>query len=114
MSTAFKITKEDLFIDEYIRCKFNGAEAARRVYNIGARGGSTDPESSTARTIAAQVLARLSVQQKLKKKLEDAEMGQEFLLKHLKRIAEDFEKPKYSLQALDRIAHILGVEVHPN
>ena len=106
-------TKEDLFIDEYIRCKFNGAEAARRVYNIGIRGGSTNPKASTARTIAAHVLARVSVQEKLRKKLKDADMGPEFVLKHLKRMAEDIDHPSHSMQAIDRLAHFLGVEIFP-
>jgi len=55
VKAQLRCTQEDLFIDEYIQCRFNGAEAARRVYNIGGKGGSRDLRASTARTMAAQL-----------------------------------------------------------
>ncbi len=103
--------KEDLFISEYFRCGFNGAEAARRVYNIGARGGRTDPKASTARTIATHVLARVSVQEKLRSRLKEADIGQDFVLGQLKCIAENTDNPRYSMQALDRLAHFLELDI---
>lgn len=104
--------KENLFITEYINCHFNGAEAVRRVYNIGGKGGSCDPRASTARTMAAKLLAKGSVRAEIMQRLEDADMGMEFVLKHLKRIVEsrDFDA---SLAAIDRIAVFLGIELHP-
>jgi len=72
-------TREDLFIIEYIQCRFNGAEAVRRVYNIGGKGGSRDRRSSTARTMAAQLLAKPSVKAKLMQRMESAEMGIPFI-----------------------------------
>lgn len=107
-----QFTKENIFIDEYIQCRFNGAEAVRRVYNIGGKGGSRDARASTARTMAAQLLAKPSVQAKIMQRLEAGEMGIPFVLKNLKRIAEsgDF---KDSLDALDRMAVYLGMHIEP-
>lgn len=110
--SRLRYTKEDLFINEYIQCRFNGAEAVRRVYNIGGKGGSHDPRASTARTMAAQLLAKPSVQAKLMQRMESAEMGIPFVLQNLKRIAES-ERSDVALDALDRIAVFLGMHIEP-
>lgn len=108
-----RFNKEDLFVAEYIECRFNGAEAVRRVYNIGGKGGSRDPRASTARTIAAQLLAKPSVKAKLMQRMESAEMGIPFILQNLKRMVEESDNPKVSLDALDRIAVFLGMHIEP-
>lgn len=51
------------FSDDFLKTG-NGAEAARRNYKIGSRGGKIN--SSTARTIAAENLAKPSVREYLK------------------------------------------------
>lgn len=99
--------KADLFVDAYIANRFNGTKAAMEVFDIRSK---KDPEN-TAAAIAYEYLRKPQISAKIKARLEDAEMGQEFVLKHLKRIAEDIDHPSHSMQALDRIAHFLGIEI---
>ncbi len=106
------LCKEDLFITEYIECRLNGAEAVRRVYNIGGKGGSRDPSASTARTMAAKLLAKDSVRARLKQRLGGNEIGIPFVLMSLQRLAES-ENSRIALKALDRLAAHLGMCTQP-
>lgn len=109
-----RFSKEDLFIDQYIHCKFNGAEAVRHVYNIGGKGGRTDLKASTARTMAAQLLAKLSVRKRIRKKIEANDVGIPVVFNLYKRIAESHEHdPMAAIAALDRLAYIMGIDVYP-
>lgn len=110
MPTTAMRSKEDLFVDAYIANKFNGTQAALVAFNIRSK---KNPRNVAA-AIAYEYLRKPHISSKIKARLEDADMGQEFVLKHLKRIAEDIDHPSHSMQALDRLAHFLGVEIHPN
>jgi len=110
MTTLVKRNKGNLFVDAYIANRFNGTKAALEVFDI--EFGKN--RENTAACIAYEYLRKPQISAKIKAKLEDADMGQEFVLKHLKHIAEDTEHPTHSMQALDRIAHFLKIDIGAN
>ena len=110
MGTVTATNKGDLFVDAYIANKFNGTKAALEVFDIKSK---KEPENVAA-AIAYEYLRKPHISSKIKARLEEADRGQEFVLKHLKRIAEDIDNPTHSIQALDRLAHFLGLEIGSN
>ena len=107
MGSIVTKNKGDLFIDAYIANSFNGTKAALEVFDIKSKN---DPKNIAA-AIAYEYLRKPHISSKIRAKLEDADMGQDFVLKHLKRIAEDNNHPSHSIQALDRLAHFLGINI---
>lgn len=75
--TPKKITKkQQIFIDEYLRC-FNGAEAARRA-------GYSE---SRARTTAAELMAESSISEQIQARLAEVHMSADEAIKRLSDMA---------------------------
>jgi phage terminase small subunit len=94
--------KQHKFVSAYLEFG-NGVKAARVA---GYKGTPV-----TLASVAYENLRKPHISKEITSKIEEADMGQEFVLKHLKRIAEDFDHPSHSMQALDRIAHFLGINI---
>ena len=105
------ITKGDRFVDELIRNGFNGTRAALAVFDL--KGETEAARNNTAATIASEYLRKPKIQEKLKQRMEKKEISPEWLLTQLKRHAENEETPSHSMQAIDRLAHYMAIELKP-
>jgi phage terminase small subunit len=94
--------KQYKFVSAYLELG-NGVKAAKLA---GYQGNPI-----TLASVSYENLRKPHISSEIRSRLEDADMGQAFVLKHLKRIAEDEEHPTHSMQALDRLAHFLEIEI---
>lgn len=102
-----KASKIDLFVDAWIDNKFNGAKAVRIAYDIGSKGGKA---GSTASQMANELLKKPKVIRKIRERMDSGVIDKAWVIGQLKRHAEG--KPsKVSLGAVDRVAHVLGLEL---
>ena len=97
--------KQQKFVSSYLELG-NGVAASRIA---GYKGNS-----NTLAVVASENIRKPNIKAAIKSKIKDADMGQDFVLKHLKRMAEDINHPTHSMQALDRLAHFLGIEISQN
>lgn len=103
-----KMNKEDLFVNAYIANKFNATAAAREVFNLGSQGGKDN--DGTARSMGSEYLAKPNVQKKLKARMEREDLSVEWIANQLKMIAAS-KGDKLRIEAIDRLAHLLGAEI---
>lgn len=105
-----RLNREDLFVDAYIRNRFNGTQAALETFDLGSNGGQQI--SNTASALASEYLRKPKVQEKLRARMQQLNMSPEWVMERYKQVAAG--KPnQYTLPALDRLAHIMGIEVRP-
>ncbi len=94
--------KQRRFVSAYLEFG-NGVKAAKLA---GYQGNPV-----TLASVAYENLRKPHISSMIKARLEEVDMGQDFVLKHLKRIAEDKDHPTHSMQALDRLAHFLEIDI---
>lgn len=104
-----KINKGDLFVDAYIRHRFNGTAAALEVFDI--EGDDETKRRNTASTIAYEYLRKPEVDQKLRERLARADVSVEWVIAKLKALGEKSESDDTVLRVLDRLAHFVGAEI---
>jgi len=105
------ITKGDLFIDELIRNGFNSTRAALAVFDL--KGATEEARYQTAASIGHEYLNKPAIQAKIKERMANKEISPEWLMGQLKRHAENEETPTHSMQAIDRLAHVMDIELKP-
>lgn len=105
--------KEDLFVDAYFENDYNGTEAALTAFDIGSKGGSKSEaeKRATARSMAAEYLAKPSVQQKLKQRLYQDEISESWLMRMYKTKIENGENEQVVRDLMRDIARIHGIDI---
>lgn len=101
------VTKGDIFVDAYIANGFNGTQAALIAFDV------KDDDENVAASIAYDYLQKTVIQEKLQARLQRNDLSREWILSMYKQHAENMESPTFSMQALDRLAHVMGIEVKP-
>lgn len=103
------LTKGDLFIDELIRNGFNATRAALAVFDLGSE--TEEQRYQSAASIGHIYLNKIEIQAKLKERMANKEISPEWLMGQLKRHAENVDTPTHSMQAIDRLGHVMGIEL---
>lgn len=101
-------TKADLFVDAYIRNRFNGTAAALEVFDVE---GDEAARKNCAGSIAYEYLQKLDVQQKLRDRMSRTDISVEYVLRRLKELDTKTDNPDISLRVLDRLAHFVGAPI---
>jgi hypothetical protein len=107
----FGTSKGDLFIDELIRNGFNATRAALVVFDL--KGETEEARYQTAASIGHTYLNKVEIQEKIKARMANKELSPEWLMTQLKRHAENEDTPTHSMQAIDRLAHVMSIELKP-
>lgn len=103
------LSKADLFVDAYIRNRFNGTAAALEVFDI--EGDDETKRRNTASSIAYTYLRKAEVDQKLRERMERADVSVEWVISKLKKLGDKSESDDTVLRVLDRLAHFVGAEI---
>lgn len=103
------LSKADLFVDAYIRNRFNGTAAALEVFDI--EGDDETKRRNTASSIAWEYLRKPDVDRLLRERMERADVSVEWVISRLKKLGESAESDDTVLRVLDRLAHFVGAEI---
>jgi hypothetical protein len=106
---VYRPTKADLFVDAFIRNRFNAQRAALEVFDI-----NMDDEKkglNTAGVMGWEYLKKPKVQQMLKERMSRADVSVEMVIQNIKQLAISAESEDMRLRALDRLAHFVGAEI---
>lgn len=101
--------KADLFVDAFIRHRFNGTAAALEVFDI--EGDDEARRRNVASSIAYTYLRKSDVAQKLRERMERTDVSVEWVIAKLKALGEKTESDDTALRVLDRLAHFVGAEI---
>lgn len=105
---VYRPTKADLFVDAFIRHRFNATQAALEVFDIK---GDEAQRKNTAGAMGSEYLYKPSVQLKLKDRMARQDISVEYVLSRLKNREETTENEDVALRILDRLAHFVGAEI---
>lgn len=102
-------TKADLFVDAFIRHRFNASAAALEVFDI-----TSDDEAkkkATAGSIGHEYLNKPQVQEKLRERMSRQDVSVEWVISRLKAMGEKTDNDDVGLRVLDRLAHFVGAPI---
>lgn len=101
-------TKADLFVEAFIRHRFNATQAALEVFNLE---GDEETRKATAGSVGYTYLRKDDVQTKLRERMARNDISVEYVLRRLKEIGEKTENDDVALRTLDRLAHFVGAPI---
>lgn len=101
-------TKADLFVDAFIRHRFNATQAALEVFDLS---GDDEQRKRTAGSIGHEYLMKPETQKKLAARMARADISVEYVISKLKSKLEATDNDDVFMRALDRLAHFVGAEI---
>lgn len=101
-------TKADLFVDAFIRHRFNASAAALEAFDIE---GDDKQRAVTAGSMGYEYLNKPQVQEKLRERLARTDVSVEWVIAKLKALGDRSESDDTVLRVLDRLAHFVGAEI---
>jgi hypothetical protein len=101
-------TKVDLFVDAFIRCRFNATQAALNVFDLG---GDEKQRNRTAGSVGHEYLMKPETQKKLAERMARQDISVEYVLQRMKEREKTAESEDVAVRLLDRMAHFVGAEI---